>query len=425
MSLPRDQRFHMVFVIGITVTIQMVTCSTSWSRISNAVVNDLLSENLRQPLISLPGYHGKETRQENAPPFQRNDECSRNLTDLYVQSSGTIRTPNYPNNYPARSQCEWVFESEPGTGSKQAESDNRPSNSDSKLGLWSANKQNFQRGNSVHRIVGGSEVTPHQYPFMAALLMDDKYFCGGSLIDRQHVLTAAHCVESASKIEVFLGSHDLTDEEDSRQYQSVNSSYILQHPGFDSKTGANDIAIIRLAELVTFDRHVQPVYLPSPESMSNSFTGYQLTTMGWGEANKSRENPSISPVLRKASASIIPNSVCKQTFKDVITGNVMCSSGSRGDSPCHGDSGSPLVAEFRSIHNLDSTNSTNHHQCVYSDSRKSTEAPNGTNWFVQLGILSIGSSSCGSSAPTAFTRLTAYIDFIRHAQTLTLKNFKL
>ena len=44
------------------------------------------------------------------------------------------------------------------------------------------------------RIVGGEEATPHQYPWMAALFIDDKWFCGGSLITDRHILTAAHCV---------------------------------------------------------------------------------------------------------------------------------------------------------------------------------------------------------------------------------------
>lgn len=48
-------------------------------------------------------------------------------------------------------------------------------------------------------ILGGTEVQPGEFPFMAALEYknkDDKkvkYVCSGSLISKQHVLTAAHC----------------------------------------------------------------------------------------------------------------------------------------------------------------------------------------------------------------------------------------
>ena len=45
------------------------------------------------------------------------------------------------------------------------------------------------------RIIGGVEVEPGEFPFLAAILANAKQICGGSLIDRRHVLTAAHCVE--------------------------------------------------------------------------------------------------------------------------------------------------------------------------------------------------------------------------------------
>lgn len=45
-----------------------------------------------------------------------------------------------------------------------------------------------------HRITGGSPATPGQFPFQAAVIIDNTYFCGGSLINIRAVLTAAHCV---------------------------------------------------------------------------------------------------------------------------------------------------------------------------------------------------------------------------------------
>ena len=45
------------------------------------------------------------------------------------------------------------------------------------------------------RIVGGIEATPHSWPHQVALFIDDMYFCGGSLISNEWVLTAAHCMD--------------------------------------------------------------------------------------------------------------------------------------------------------------------------------------------------------------------------------------
>merc|ERR1712076_199006 len=43
------------------------------------------------------------------------------------------------------------------------------------------------------RIVGGVEATEHAWPWQVALFIDDAWFCGGSIISENYVLTAAHC----------------------------------------------------------------------------------------------------------------------------------------------------------------------------------------------------------------------------------------
>lgn len=44
------------------------------------------------------------------------------------------------------------------------------------------------------RIVGGQNSSPHEFPWIVVLFNKGRQFCGGSLIDNIHVLTAAHCV---------------------------------------------------------------------------------------------------------------------------------------------------------------------------------------------------------------------------------------
>lgn len=44
------------------------------------------------------------------------------------------------------------------------------------------------------RIVGGSNADPGEWNWIAVLFNGGRQFCGGSLIDNIHILTAAHCV---------------------------------------------------------------------------------------------------------------------------------------------------------------------------------------------------------------------------------------
>ena len=47
------------------------------------------------------------------------------------------------------------------------------------------------------KIVGGSRSVPHKYPFAAVLTSPhyNGHFCGGTLITKRHVVTAAHCFQ--------------------------------------------------------------------------------------------------------------------------------------------------------------------------------------------------------------------------------------
>ncbi|XP_070484242.1 granzyme H-like isoform X3 [Equus przewalskii] len=99
-------------------------------------------------------------------------------------------------------------------------------------------------GPEAGEIIGGHEAWPHSRPYMAfvQILVEEKWkSCGGVLLRRDIVLTAAHCW--GSSIKVTLGAHNIQKQERTQQVISVKEA--IPHPDYNSKKIANDIMILK------------------------------------------------------------------------------------------------------------------------------------------------------------------------------------
>lgn len=117
----------------------------------------------------------------------------------------------------------------------------------------------------------------NQWPFLAALFESakGKFFCGGSLISQQHVLTAAHCLQKKDETSVkkptdviaFLGKYDLKVIYE-RSAVAADPIEFLIHPDWkplETKRYDADLAIIKLADDVPLKANIYPVCLWSSE----------------------------------------------------------------------------------------------------------------------------------------------------------------
>ncbi|GJQ76778.1 hypothetical protein Trydic_g15618 [Trypoxylus dichotomus] len=232
---------------------------------------------------------------------------------------------------------------------------------------------------SVQKITNGNETALFEFPWATALKYDrptNSWSCGGSLINDRYILTAAHCIRSKYKlIAVRLGEHNFdtdpdcevglsTECADPPQDFEVSVDDAIVHPGYNSSTWQNDIALIRLRRPAnTTVYSVGPVCLPLTES-EKLFHVKNYTVIGWGGT----ETGLSSRILLKV---FVPK---------------LCAGGKNGQDSCAGDSGGPLTGDY-----------------VSTDSIRT----------VQYGIVSLGPKICGKEDfPAVYTRVDKYVRWI-------------
>jgi secreted trypsin-like serine protease len=103
------------------------------------------------------------------------------------------------------------------------------------------------------RILGG--VRTAEFPDCVAIGNSDRWCCSGTLVARNVVVTAAHCVRGGCAGRVFVGS-DVTDLHSGRAVAVKNG---VAHPTYDEVSGHNDIAALILDEDLSIEpRRIAP-----------------------------------------------------------------------------------------------------------------------------------------------------------------------
>jgi len=235
------------------------------------------------------------------------------------------------------------------------------------------------------RIIGDTKAAPNAYPWMVALLINGRSFCGGTIIDNQHIITAAHCTDGAETITILMGAHNLRaskEEEPNRRVVNVTAENIHQHPNYNEDTVTHDISIIRLDDKLEFNDAIRPICLPNRQFINQFFVNEAVNVTGWGITG---DRAGISPELQVTNVTVMNNGQCRQVFRDILTGNQVCTKTTPTNSPCRGDSGGPLFLK--------------------------QTGPKGV-YLMHIGIVSFGTQTCERGFPVAFTRTIAFLDFI-------------
>merc|ERR1712172_380867 len=244
---------------------------------------------------------------------------------------------------------------------------------------------------STNRIVGGKEMNPkgklpYQVMFMPCTSGGLCSLCGGTIVNKKFVVTAAHCWDSRdTDLKVIVGEHSICDGINEGG-KVIKVKTATSHPDYNKQTMDNDIAVLELSEELTFTDKIKPACLPS--SSMKDFSGTASTISGWGGTigygpNDQQPQQPKQCGLKETMVKVLAgsDSKCSRALGTTSSTIKLCA-WSKDTDTCQGDSGGPL-----------------------------TVPENGK--YTLVGVVSYG-WGCASSAPGIYARVQGFLPWIKN-----------
>lgn len=247
-----------------------------------------------------------------------------------------------------------------------------------------ANDTNIDAAAVGGRAVNGQDVGPSDFLWAAQIRMssNNRLICGGVIINRYWVLTAAQCVtnRTAAMMYVRAGAREV-DAASGIQDKSIRK--IFRHPAYSAATNQNNLVLLQLQNPIAKSATAQPEVIGHRAADARAYEAGSKTTMvGWGMTQVATDG--LAGYLRKSTSTIIAGPTCKTALGSKYRGGMLCADtlvdGDPTTALCGSDLGSGLLATI-----------------------------NGRQRIVGLAIDSL---SCGDGTPSVYTNLSGYWSWI-------------
>lgn len=215
------------------------------------------------------------------------------------------------------------------------------------------------------RIIGGQNAETAQFPHCVSLIESTnlQHFCGGSLLSKWHILTAAHCVEVyKNRPEDILGAFGVTQIGENKTLAKVEKISI--HPTYKNQHFINDIALLKTIDEINYSAFIQPISLPKSNLAANGNGNATVCGLGFVDLVLSTfESGTEPPVLQHQNTKILSRFECITGFEkfffesphdwlrimNILKSKAFCAFIDVGKGACNGDSGGPLITNDRLI----------------------------------------------------------------------------
>ncbi|XP_047526419.1 chymotrypsin-2-like [Pieris napi] len=228
------------------------------------------------------------------------------------------------------------------------------------------------------RIIGGQDATPgtanYQVSIRSHIGNKDWHSCGGSILNEEYVLTAAHCIyqENMKEMSIIVGTHMINKGGDRYKIKKL-----IPHEKYSRQTLKNDIGIVQIQGKFKYSDKVQPIELLN-EMVP---IGKKCLLTGWGLINYTKQTSPNN--LQMLEYETISNDACSKRIKSSLYAGQLCAKRPNHKGACSGDSGGPLV--------------------IQDDKNKT----------VQIGVASGVVNPCASNYPDLFDSVHSFYDWIQ------------